>query len=606
MAMTMASLARAAAFAALVAMVAGNEIDCSDNGDGSCSADRTTLLQAKVDIAAKTFTMGDKGQCETYENTEKLCKDGSTCCKGHGCGGFGAGEEWKSHKQCYPCDWKDFGTTYTSDSCGKVAPTLPPTLPPTLAPTLPPTPAALATIPVVWQVIKTKTGKGDMSAGEINKLMEDVNKRFTGVDVDSWTPPKPGSIPGPDVTGILANKSEAACGDRCNIALCYKKGTASTAATKNKVKGECYCGDDFCKLSGWKYDDEKAMEKPRMNKLAGKRLDTGIRFKVDSIKYVTNDDWHFHCCCTHASFKYKIAQQEIFDQLIDKTTVRSKATVIVCDMQTRGGGTAGQASISGESFCAGGPGVMVDRNSMKPNRHGSNADTLVHELGHFLGLHHTFTEACPSRKWGQCKPEDKCNPAVNKGDNIHDTPVMIKQGACIIDASGETSDSCPSIPGKDPVDNFMSYSDCPLLRFTQGQVARMRGTIENYFPAFLTKNDGRVAKDLPCDPQFPSKKIPKGYKPAPEPTVAPIPGGGGGGGGGTGGGGDGIKWCSSLEADQCAKSDTGCFCADATNCCKGFGCGTWKATGGNGACLPCNWADGGASLLFTTDSCKTK
>jgi hypothetical protein len=441
-----------------------------------------------------------------------------------------------------------------------------------------------------------------MSADEVNQLMEAVNKRFTGLDVDSWTPPKPGSVPGPDVAGILANKSFANCNERCNIANCYKKGTATTAITKQEVEDGCFCGNDFCKLAGWKYDDEKAMEKPRQNKLTGKRSDTGIRFKVDSIKYVTNDDWHFHCCCTHAGFKYKIAQQEIFDQLIDKTTVRSKATVIVCDMSTRGGGTAGQASITGESSCAGGPGVMMDHGSLKINQHGSNADVLTHELGHYLGLHHTFNEACPSREWGQCKPEDKCNAAVNMGDNIDDTPVMIKQGACIIDASGETSDSCPNLPGKDPVDNFMSYSDCPVLRFTQGQATKMQGTIENYFPAFLTKNDGRVPKDFPCDPEFPNKKIPTGYKPPPKPTVAPDPSGGGGG---TVGGGDGIKMCSNLEADQCAKDDTGCFCADATNCCKGYGCGMWKEVGGQGTCLPCDWA-ADTTLSFTTDSCKTK
>jgi len=370
----------------------------------------------------------------------------------------------------------------------------------------------------------------------------------------------------------------------------------TSPATKETVKSECYCDAGFCKLYGRKYPDELANEKPTAmtNKLGGKRLDTGIRFTVDSIKYVTNDDWHFHCCCTHAGFNYKIEQQNIFDQLVDKTTVRSKATVIVCDMSTKGGGTAGQSSISGSASCPGGPGFMVDRNSMN-EANGGNADTLVHEFGHFLGLDHTFAEDCGG-SYGTCKTENKCNPNLNKGDGLDDTPIHVKQGHCNIDASGEPANSCPNQPGKDPLDNFMSYSSCHNMRFTEGQVKRMRGTIDDYFPAFLTKVDGRVAKDFLCDPSFPNKVVPAGYKPPKAPS----------GGGGGGGGGDGVKKCSNLEAGKCGNTETACVCTDAIGCCKGFGCAMWKEMGATGSrtCLPCDWADGGATLEFTKDSCK--
>jgi len=423
-----------------------------------------------------------------------------------------------------------------------------------------------------------------MSAEEINKLMDDVNKRFAGVDVDSPTPP------GPDVKGILASDD---CEEKCNVAFCYKKGAMTNAATKKKVGNDCYCmpsGDDYCKEYYPKYKDGV------VNKLGGKRLDTGIRFTVDSIKYVTNDDWHFHCCCTDAGFNYKIEQQNIFDQLIDKTMVRSKATVIVCDMSTKGGGTAGQASITGSGSCAGGPGVMIDRNAMN-GANGAGADTLVHEFGHFLGLGHTFAETCKGESFG-CKTEDRCNPSLNKGDGVHDTPIHIKQGYCNVDATGEPANSCPNQPGKDPIDNFMSYSGCHNLRFTGGQVKKMRGTIDDYFPAFLTKTDhGRVAKDLVCDPSFPNKVVPTGYK-------LPKQSGGGGGGGG-----DGVGKCSNLEAGKCANEDTACVCTAAIGCCKGFGCATFKESGakGSGRCLPCNWdVLMPGTLLFTKDSCKTK
>jgi len=515
---------------------------------------QTGIRMHSVDYAEKTPAERATVQCETSDTSNKLCADASTCCEGHGCGGFGEGDTWKSSAQCYPCSWKSYNTKFTSDSCPK---------------------PAVATVPVVWQVIKTKTGKGHMSAEEINVLMDDVNKRFSGVDVDS-----------PDVTGVLANGT---CQDKCNVALCYKKGTATDDTTKQKVNAECFCGDGFCKSYGWKF-----------NKLYGERLDTGVRFKVDSINYVTNDDWHFHCCCAHADKPYKPKQMDIFDQLIDKTTVRSKATVIVCEMKPKnGGGTAGQSSIAGGKYCSGGPGIMVDREAMRPTKSdgGEGANTLTHELGHFFGLYHTFNEFCPP---GMCKPEDICNPTVNKGDRVDDTPVMIKQGQCKMDASGETVDSCPNSPGRDPVDNFMSYSSCPQQRFTQGQVARMIGTIKDYFPALLTNSDGLAAKDLPCDPGF--SPIPEGYKTASKPTPATSPGGA------TttlSPSGDGSDMCSDLEADQCATDKTGCVCAAATNCCENFGCATWKGMDGPGTCLPCSWNDGSGNPLFTTDSCKT-
>jgi len=116
MTMTMTFLARAIAFAALVAMVAGNEIECTANGDESCSADQTTLLQAKVDIAAKTLTEGDKGRCDAWCDKDYCVGDWSEDCGG--CSFCGAGPATPA-----------------------LPPTLAPTLVPTSAPTQAPTPA---------------------------------------------------------------------------------------------------------------------------------------------------------------------------------------------------------------------------------------------------------------------------------------------------------------------------------------------------------------------------------------------------------------------------------------------------------------------------------
>jgi hypothetical protein len=81
-------------------------------------------------------------------------------------------------------------------------------------------------------------------------------------------------------------------------------------------------------------------------------------------------------------------------------------------------------------------------------------DTATHEIGHWLGLFHTFENGCSS-----------------PGDAVDDTPYQL-DGENIFFCN-ESDDTCPQ-PGADPVHNFMSYGDDPCLdRFTTGQGERM-------------------------------------------------------------------------------------------------------------------------------------
>ena len=81
-------------------------------------------------------------------------------------------------------------------------------------------------------------------------------------------------------------------------------------------------------------------------------------------------------------------------------------------------------------------------------------DTATHEVGHWLGLFHTFENGC--KYPGDLVPD---TPYQDDGDNIFECD--------------ESLNTCRQ-PGRDPVHNFMSYGDDPCLdRFSAGQALRM-------------------------------------------------------------------------------------------------------------------------------------
>ena len=90
--------------------------------------------------------------------------------------------------------------------------------------------------------------------------------------------------------------------------------------------------------------------------------------------------------------------------------------------------------------------------------------TCTHEVGHYLGLFHTFSGGCDV---GSC---------YSSGDLICDTaPEVTPNFGC-----NPASFSCGS---PDPVRNYMDYSnDACMQGFTQEQARRMRCTLQSYRP----------------------------------------------------------------------------------------------------------------------------
>ena len=172
---------------------------------------------------------------------------------------------------------------------------------------------------------------------------------------------------------------------------------------------------------------------------------TSFRFVKSSVTYTQNDTWY-------------AAGPGSAGQTAMKNALHTGTADDLNFYTNSGGGYLGWATFPNEySGAPSQDGVVCYWASLPGSNYVpyNEGDTGTHEVGHWLGLYHTFQGGCSG-----------------SNDGVADTPA---ERGPTYGCPSRNLDTCkgPSSPGLDPYENFMDYTDDPCMyKFTLGQADR--------------------------------------------------------------------------------------------------------------------------------------